>query len=56
MNLKDEFETEWIDLVTDHNLTLEQGQACLDLHRRQFSRLLETYAARLAQSYDEDNR
>lgn len=43
MNLRDELESQWVDLVGELDLTIEQGQEILNLHRRQLNTLLETY-------------
>jgi len=54
--IEEQFEAEWVALAADHNLTIEQGQACLDTYRRQFDTMLTTCAELVAQSFKDEEQ
>ena len=56
MNLKDELEHQRILLAGELDLTIEATQEILDLHRKQFDRLTETYSALLAQNFKDEEQ
>ncbi len=52
--IEEQFETEWTMLAADHDLTIEQAQACLDLFRRQYDQLHDQHDQLLDITSDKD--